>query len=149
MAACGTSEPRTVFNRADERVERSEMDDPDARDRINAEKGRVEGLIHSLKGELGAENESDDAELSDYDQHPADNATDTFERERDLGLLDDLEAEFRELEDALGRIDAGTYGVDETTGEPIDPERLQALPAARTNVVQPDRPTAEPHDEAP
>jgi RNA polymerase-binding transcription factor DksA len=125
------------------------MDDDDARARINAEKARVEGLIHSLKGELGAENESDDAELSDYDQHPADTATDTFERERDLGLLDDLEAEFRELEDALGRIDAGTYGVDEATGEAIDPERLRALPAARTNVVRPARATGEPHDEAP
>jgi RNA polymerase-binding transcription factor DksA len=125
------------------------MDDADARARVNAEKERVEGLISSLKGELGAENESDDAELSDYDQHPADTATDTFERERDLGLLDDLEAEFRELEDALGRIDAGTYGIDEVTGEQINPERLDALPAARTNVVQPERPSTEPHDEAP
>jgi RNA polymerase-binding transcription factor DksA len=125
------------------------MDDADARARVNAEKERIEGLISSLKGELGAENESDDAELSDYDQHPADTATDTFERERDLGLLDDLEAEFRELEDALGRVDAGTYGIDEVTGEPIDPERLEAMPAARTNVVQPARPSTEAHDEAP
>ncbi len=125
------------------------MDDAEARDRINAEKARVEHLISGLKGELGAENESDDAELSDYDQHPADTATDTFERERDLGLLDDLEAEFRELEAALGRIDAGTYGTDELTGEPIAPERLEALPAARTNVVPPERPSTEARDEAP
>jgi len=125
------------------------MDDAEARDRINAEKARVESLISGLKGELSAENESDDAELSDYDQHPADTATDTFERERDLGLLDDLEAEFRELEDALGRIDAGTYGIDEITGEPIDPERLEAVPAARTNVVPPARPSTEARDEAP
>jgi len=125
------------------------MDDADARARINAEKARVEGLIHSLRVELGAESDSGEAELSDYDQHPADTATDTFERERDLGLLDDLEAEFRELEDALGRIDTGTYGVDEVTGAPIDPERLEALPAARTNVTQPERPSSEPHDEAP
>jgi RNA polymerase-binding transcription factor DksA len=125
------------------------MDDAEARDRINAEKARVESLIAGLKGELGAENESDDAELSDYDQHPADTGTDTFERERDLGILDDLEAEFRELEDALGRIDAGTYGIDEITGEPIDPERLEAVPAARTNVVPPVRPSTEARDEAP
>ncbi|MGZ8735034.1 MAG: hypothetical protein ACXW2C_05675 [Acidimicrobiia bacterium] len=123
--------------------------DADARARLNAEKARVEGLIHSLKVELGAENESDDAELSDYDQHPADTATDTFERERDLGLLDDLEAEFRELEDALRRIDAGTYGIDEVTGERIDPERLEAMPSARTNIVPPTRPGTEAHDEAP
>lgn len=125
------------------------MDDAEARDRINAEKARVESLISGLKRELSAENESDDAELSDYDQHPADTATDTFERERDLGLLDDLEAEFRALEDALGRIDAGTYGIDEITGEPIDPERLEAVPAARTNVVPAVRPSTEARDEAP
>jgi len=125
------------------------MDDAEARGRIDAEKERVGGLIESLKRELGAENESDDAELSDYDQHPADTGTDTFERERDLGILDDLEAEFRELEDALKRVDAGTYGIDEVTGEPIDPARLEALPTARTNVVQPSRPSGEPRDEAP
>lgn len=125
------------------------MDDDDARARINAEKARVEHLIHSLKGELGAENDSDDSELSDYDQHPADTATDTFERERDLGLLDDLEAEFRELEDALARIDAGTYGIDEVTGEPIDPARLEAVPTARTNVEPPARPSDQARDEAP
>ncbi len=125
------------------------MDDAQARTRIDAEKERVGGLILSLKRELKAENESDDAELSDYDQHPADTATDTFERERDLGLLDDLEAEFRELEDALKRVDTGTYGIDEVTGESIDPARLEALPTARTNVVQPTRPRDEPRDEAP
>jgi RNA polymerase-binding transcription factor DksA len=125
------------------------MDDADARARIAAEQERVEGLIHSLRGELGAENESGDAELSDYDQHPADTATDTFERERDLGLLDDLEAEFRELEAALKRIDAGSYGIDEVTGEPIDPARLEAVPTARTNVPHPGRSDGEPRDEAP
>jgi len=125
------------------------MDDAVARARINAEKERVEALIRGLQGALGAENESDDAELSDYDQHPADTGTETFERERDLGLLDDLEAEFRDLEDALGRIDAGTYGIDEVTGEPIDPERLEAVPTARTNVVPRDRPSDEARAEAP
>jgi RNA polymerase-binding transcription factor DksA len=125
------------------------MDDEQARARINAERSRVESLITSLKGELGAENDSGDSELADYDQHPADTATDTFERERDLGLLDALETEFRELEDALKRIDAGTYGIDEVTGEPIDPARLEVLPAARTNVEQPARPSPDAHDEAP
>jgi RNA polymerase-binding transcription factor DksA len=34
----------------------------------------------------------------------------------------------------LQRLDDGTFGVDEVTGDPIDPERLEALPTARTNV---------------
>lgn len=89
-------------------------------------------LIADLKVELG-EAESD-TELADYDQHPADSASDTFEREKDLSILESLEAELTELGAALARLDAGTYGVDERTGDPIPDERLEAMPAARTNV---------------
>ena len=39
-----------------------------------------------------------------------------------------------ELQAALARVDDGTYGIDEVTGEPIDPARLEAIPTARTNV---------------
>ncbi len=94
----------------------------------------MQGLISEQRTEIDGEVTSDDAELSDYDQHPADSASDTFEREKDLGLLDDLEAELAEVEAAIERIDAGTYGVDEVTGAPIDPARLDAVPTARTNV---------------
>ena len=48
-----------------------------------------------------------------------------------------LEAELAEIEAALQRLDDGSYGVDEVTGEPIDPARLEALPTARTNVDTP------------
>ncbi len=110
------------------------MDPEEARKRLDSERNRVTGLIRELHGELDDEVESDDAELSNYDQHPADSATDTFEREKDLGILDDLEAELAEIEAAIERIENGTYGVDEVTGAPIDPARLEAVPVARTNV---------------
>jgi RNA polymerase-binding transcription factor DksA len=110
------------------------MDPEEARKRLEAEKARVSGLIRELNTEIDGEAESDDAELSNYDQHPADSATDTFEREKDLGILDDLEAELAEIEAAIERIENGTYGIDEFTGAPIDPARLDALPEARTNV---------------
>ena len=74
------------------------------------------------------------SELADYDQHPADTASETFEREKDLSILEQLEEELAELEAALARIDDGTYGIDEVTGDAIDPARLEALPTARTNV---------------
>jgi RNA polymerase-binding transcription factor DksA len=110
------------------------MDDAAARERLEAEKARVSGLIQELETEVEGENASGDSELSSYDQHPADSATDTFEREKDLGLLDDLEAELAEIEAAIERIENGTYGIDEVTGQPIDPARLEAVPMARTNV---------------
>ena len=110
------------------------VDPEEARKRVMDEKARVEGLIHNLKDGLGDGPESDElSELSDYDQHPADTATETFEREKDLSILEQLEAELVELQAALARVDEGTYGVDEVTGAPIDPERLDALPSARTN----------------
>ena len=110
------------------------MDLDHARERIEREQARVNGLIDEVRRELGDSDESAAAELSDYDQHPAESGSETFEREKDFSILEELEAELAELEAALRRIDEGTYGVDEVTGEPINPERLDAVPAARTNV---------------
>ena len=50
------------------------------------------------------------------------------ERQRDTD-------ELREIREALGRLEAGTYGVCLKCGEPIDPRRLQASPAARYDLV--------------
>jgi RNA polymerase-binding transcription factor DksA len=106
-----------------------------ARQRLEAEQGRVEGLIQSVRGDFGDGSENDDtSELAHYDQHPADMGSETFEREKDLSILEQLEAELAEIQAALRRIDEGTYGIDEVTGEPIPPERLDAVPTARTNV---------------
>jgi RNA polymerase-binding transcription factor DksA len=111
------------------------VDGDEARQRLLAERSRVEGLIHSVRGELGDGGENDQvSELADYDQHPADTASETFEREKDLSILEQLEAELGEIQAALQRIDEGTYGIDEITGRPIASERLEAIPAARTNV---------------
>ena len=110
------------------------MDPEQARERLHAEQARVEGLIDGLRGEFGTDENDDISELADYDQHPADTATETFEREKDLSILEQLENELSELQAALARVDDGTYGIDEVTGEPIDPARLEAIPTARTNV---------------
>ena len=110
------------------------MDLNEQRERIVAEQERVEGLVKEFRAEFGQSESDDSSELADYDQHPADSASDTAEREKDLGILDQLERELVELQAALERIDNGTYGIDENTGEPIDPDRLDALPTARTNI---------------
>ena len=106
----------------------SAVDPDDARERLQAEQQRVEGLIEGFRAELGTSENDDTSELADYDQHPADTASETFEREKDLSILEQLENELAELQAALERVDAGTYGIDEETGEPIDPARLDALP---------------------
>jgi RNA polymerase-binding transcription factor DksA len=109
--------------------------DPDAaRARLRAEQQRVEELIGGYRDELSQPESEDGSTISDA----ADAGTDTFEREKDLAILEQLEAELAELQAALERVDAGTYGIDEVSGAPIDPARLDAIPTARTN-VRPDQ----------
>jgi RNA polymerase-binding transcription factor DksA len=110
------------------------VDPEEARKRLQDEKARVEGLVDNLREEAGTSESEQLSELADYDQHPADMGSETFEREKDLSILEQLEDELAELQAALERIDAGTYGIDEVTGDPIAPERLDAVPTARTNV---------------
>jgi RNA polymerase-binding transcription factor DksA len=111
------------------------FDETQTRGRLEHERDRVSELIGELRGEGLDQTEADQTgELTHYDQHPADTASDTFEREKDLAILEGLEGELAEIEAALQRLDDGTYGVDEQTGEPIDAERLNAFPTARTNI---------------
>jgi RNA polymerase-binding transcription factor DksA len=106
------------------------MDPEVARAKLVAEQERVAGLIDGFRDELSRPEAEDGSELSD----PADGGSDTFEREKDLAILGQLEDELAELQAAMERVDAGTYGIDEVTGEPIDPARLDAVPTARTNL---------------
>jgi RNA polymerase-binding transcription factor DksA len=110
------------------------IDGEQARRRLESERERVTGLISSLRDEIGTTETEQTGELASYDQHPADQGSETFEREKDLSILEGLEAELAEIEAALQRVDEGTYGIDERTGEPIDPNRLDAIPTARTNM---------------
>jgi RNA polymerase-binding transcription factor DksA len=117
------------------------FDDDAARSRLQSDRERVHGLIEQLRGEGLDEEEADQSgDLSHLPQHQADEGTDVFEREKDMAILEQLERELAEIEAALQRLDDGTYGIDEVTGEPIAPERLEALPIARTNVDPGDTP---------
>ncbi len=62
--------------------------------------------------------------------HPAEDATEVFDRERNLALRNEIESELHVVEHALQRIADGTYGICEMGGEPIPVERLEARPAA-------------------
>ena len=69
--------------------------------------------------------------LSDVPLHLADLGSDTFEEELDLELLENAEKLLIEINDALVRIENGTFGRCENCHEPIARERLEALPYAR------------------
>src|SRR5437868_5393449 len=106
------------------------MDPADARTRLDEERQRLDGIRTRLNG-VREVSEEDDLGESTAGQHQADVGTETFEREKDLSLLEEVEAELNLIERALRRIDDGTYGTCEACGQPIGDERLEAMPAAR------------------
>jgi len=70
-------------------------------------------------------------DLSSMPIHMADLGTDNYEQEFALGLMDSERKLLREIDDALQRVEQGTYGVCEATGKPIPKARLKAQPWAR------------------
>lgn len=107
------------------------MESEQARDLLAQEGDRLRGIKDEL-GDLRNESQLDSLqELSSYDQHQADVGTETFDREKDLTILDSIEGELAHVEYALQRLDAGTYGTCEACGKPIPDDRLEALPATR------------------
>jgi DnaK suppressor protein len=73
----------------------------------------------------------DSGDLSGYGQHMADAGTDTFDRDFALSLVSNEQEALSEIEAAIKRIHAGTYGICETTQKPIAKERLLAVPFTR------------------
>jgi len=104
-----------------------------AHDLLATERERLEGIRSAyVEAGLSAATEAEGlGELSDYAQHQADVGTETFDRERDLSILEQVEIELADVEHALRRLDEGTYGTCEVCGSAIGDDRLEALPAAR------------------
>src|SRR3954469_16599701 len=113
------------------------MDEGDARARLAEERDRLEQVRAGFDAEhLHDESEDEStSELSHLAQHAADVGSETFEREKDFSILEQIEAELADVERALHRLDDGTYGTCEACHEPIADERLEAQPAARFCVV--------------
>src|ERR671926_314974 len=109
------------------------MDRDEARRRLEQERARLEETRAGFDEEHLQDQSEDDSlsELSSLDQHQADIGTETFEREKDLSILEGVEAELDDVEAAMRRLDEGTYGICEACGRPIGEDRLEALPATR------------------
>lgn len=109
------------------------MDTERARERLQDERRRLESLRDQGEELAGLDEEQGEStgELADYDQHPGDAGTHTFERSKELAVQDQLDNRLADVDAALERIEAGTYGACEVCGKPIDDERLEARPTAR------------------
>ena len=102
------------------------------RRRLQALQESLSGRVRALRGGgMDAAMVDSLGELSAYDQHTADLGSETFERSKDLALLERAELTLDEVEQALRRMDQGRYGRCEDCGRFIGYARLLALPYAR------------------
>jgi DnaK suppressor protein len=100
---------------------------------LEAERARLHGAVVFLEKENAG---SIEEELGDVggrgdDNHLADMATATYDRELDEGLEEGAQHTVEEIDAALQRIEEGSYGTCEVCGEPIGVERLSAIPWTR------------------
>jgi DnaK suppressor protein len=103
-----------------------------------AELARVHDQLAAEAAELRADigkAESDIADrlsdaVGDAGDDQADVGAKTYEREHELALAHNSRELLAQNERALARIEAGTYGICESCGEPIGKARLQAFPRA-------------------
>lgn len=99
------------------------------RDLLTAERTRIMHNVDSLRDELSV-SISDDTQESGLETHMGDVGTETFNRERDVSIEDQEERLVSEIDTALSRLDAGTYGTCIDCDAPISTHRLEALPWA-------------------
>lgn len=102
-----------------------------ARELLEAERQRALRRLGDLTGdfdEVVAASRDSNAD----DEHDPEGATIAFERSQVAALVMQAQGHLAEVEAAVQRLDAGTYGSCERCGQPIAIARLDARPAART-----------------
>jgi RNA polymerase-binding transcription factor len=102
----------------------------DVRDRLDAERRRAQRRLRALTADFDAVVASSRDTNAD-DEHDPEGATIAFERSQVGALVRQSRHGLAEVEAAVRRLEAGTYGLCETCGAPVGDERLEARPTAR------------------
>jgi RNA polymerase-binding protein DksA len=97
------------------------------RSRLKNERGRLIEELEQLKASANTTQER--GEGSPFGKM-AEEAADTLELEKRLALEKRIREQLVGVEHALHKFEEGTYGLCDNCGQPIDPERLEALPQA-------------------
>lgn len=108
----------------------SAIDTDRFRTMLEEERRRVVAAIDNLHNEHPGSISDETGEDAVYDNHLADTATETYDRELDYSLEENSEHVLAEIDGALRRIDDGTYGQCTNCGKQIPEERLEARPYA-------------------
>ena len=112
-----------------------------SKDFLNRQKKKLEELRDHLLDQMRGvaqetlKSKDDTASSSAFGMHQADAGSDSYEQDFALSLLSQEQDALNEIQEALQRIDDGSYGVCEMSNESIPLERLEAIPFARYTVV--------------
>lgn len=102
----------------------------DLKQRLIDERAGLQAQYDELEESTFASNQSELTGEMGFDEEYADAGTATFERERDLSLVNNLRDLMERIDKALAKIGEGTYGLCDRCGKPIEKLRLKALPYA-------------------
>lgn len=104
------------------------------RDLLLEKRRSLIGDMVGMTGGGGRSMQESSGDLSNMPTHPADIGSDNFEHEFTLGLLESERKMLDEINEALQRIEDGTFGICMGTGEPIGLPRLKARPWCKYSI---------------
>jgi RNA polymerase-binding transcription factor DksA len=105
------------------------IDTADVKAKLEDERRRIQAEIEALS-EADSRSERERAGRAGRGNHMAEDASETFEHEKSLALLQNLRSIEAQVDRALLKLDKGTYGRCDDCGKPIAEERLAAIPYA-------------------
>ena len=97
---------------------------------LEEERKELERQLAELDETTFGSSQSESSGEMGFDEEYADAGTDTFEREKDLSLSNNIKDLMDKIDRAMDKIEQGTYGLCERCGKPIEKARIKALPYA-------------------
>lgn len=108
------------------RLTKKEIDD--LRVRLETEREELVTQLSTIEEDAFSSSQSELSGDVGLDDESADAGSATFEREKDLSIEQNVRDLLDKIARALKRMDAGTYGICDTCGKPIEKARIKALP---------------------
>jgi RNA polymerase-binding protein DksA len=127
-SAKAAAAPARTPARAPQRSPLTKKELDELRERLLAERVELEEQLATLEENTFAASQSDMSGEVAFDDETADAGTATFERERDLSIENNVRDLLAKIDRAIRRMDAGTYGLCDRCGKPIEKPRIKALP---------------------
>jgi RNA polymerase-binding protein DksA len=110
------------------------MDGQEIRRRLTADREATSVRREQL-AQVVAEIRAAQSDVATDDEHDPEGATIAYERERTAALVAQAEQQLAEVDRALSRLEAGSYGICENCGNEISQARLEARPVVRTCIT--------------